>query len=116
MSKKKKTLVICFFIRHGITRSSPKKNKANLRNPCNPVPIKGKQKGLNVISACKFHQVGLDETIYLTVHYPPFTSGSLEIGTVVFHAAVVEHVTADCEPHSIFFLPASTFACSAIRC
>ena len=42
MCQNKKTLVICFFIRHGITRSSPKKDKANLRNPCNPVPIERK--------------------------------------------------------------------------
>ncbi len=42
MCQNKKTFVICFFIRHGITRSSPKKNKANLRNPCNPVPIERK--------------------------------------------------------------------------
>ena len=54
----------------------------------------------------EFHQVSFDEAVYLSVHHTVHVAG-LEIGAVVFHAAVVEDVATNL---------ATPLACSAMRC
>ena len=51
-------------------------------------------KFLFVFRAGEFHQVGLDESVDLTVHHTVYIGG-LEVSTVVLHTTVVEHVTTD---------------------
>ena len=42
----------------------------------------------------EFHQVSLDEIIYLAIHHT-IDIGGLVVGTMVFHTTVVEHVATD---------------------
>ena len=41
----------------------------------------------------KFHKIGLDETVYFSIHHSAYIRG-LIAGAVVFYATVVEYVAA----------------------
>ena len=62
----------------------------------------------------KFHEICFDEAIELAVH-DGVDIVCFVVRAVVLHALVVEDVRADLRAHSIFFLPASIFACASKR-
>ena len=49
---------------------------------------------LFVFRTGEFHQVSLDESVNLTVHHTVYIGG-LEVGTMILHTAVIEHVATD---------------------
>ena len=57
----------------------------------------------------EFHQIGFDEPVYFSVHHSVYV-GCLIVGAMVFHAAVIEYVTAYLRAPLDFFL-ASLYLC-----
>ena len=50
--------------------------------------------GLFRFGSGKFHQIRFDEIVDIAIHHG-IDIGCLEIGTVVFHAAIIEYIASN---------------------